>query len=175
MAAKMERTAVSEKIIVALDTSSLEDAERLLKSLKGIFSFYKIGLQLFTSHGWSAVDLVQRFGGRVFLDLKLHDIPNTVTKTIREICNHDIAMTNVHALGGLEMMRKVAEEVNRGTHRQSVKPRLLGVTVLTSHSNSSPAILTSKGVLTLEKKGILFCIKSSSPLFCNPIALSIPP
>jgi len=133
MTSEAENVSLREKIIVALDTSTLDDAKNLLRKLKGVFSFYKIGLELFVSHGWSAVELVHTFGGRVFLDLKLHDIPNTVTKTIRELCNHGVAMTNVHALGGLEMMQQAAEEVHRSTKGQSSKPLLLGVTILTSH------------------------------------------
>ena len=67
----------NERLIVALDAPTLEVAEKWLSELKGVVHYYKVGLELFTAHGWKAVNLVRNYGGRVFLDLKLHDIPNT--------------------------------------------------------------------------------------------------
>ena len=123
----------SDKLIVALDTPSLDIVKKLLKELEGIVSFYKIGFELFTAHGWEAVALVKKHGGRVFLDLKLHDIPTTVAKTAAVICEHEIEMFNVHALGGLEMMKKTREAVDQRIKDPKKRPRILGVTILTSH------------------------------------------
>ena len=125
-----------DKTIVALDTPSLDVARKLIKELKGVISFYKIGFELFTAHGWAAVDLVKKSGGRVFLDLKFHDIPNTVAKTVAVICEHEIEMFNVHALGGLEMMQGVRKMIDERVETGKKKPVALGVTILTSHTES---------------------------------------
>lgn len=122
-------------LIVALDTSSLDAAQKLIEELRGLVDFYKIGFELFTAHGWKAVELVRKAGGKVFLDLKLHDIPNTVSKTATVICEHEIEMFNIHALGGFEMMRQVRETVEKS--RGKNRPRILGVTILTSHTQES--------------------------------------
>lgn len=124
---------LQERLIVALDAPTLEMAEKLLSELKGVVHYYKIGLELFTAHGWKAVNLVKNYGGRVFLDLKLHDIPNTVSRTLAAVCEHEVDMVNVHALGGFEMLkmaRKALEEYSLG---RSKSPQLIGVTILTSH------------------------------------------
>ena len=131
----------SDKIIVALDTPTLEGAEKLLSELRDVISFYKIGFEFFTAHGWKAVDLVKKSGAKVFLDLKLHDIPNTAAKTAAVICDHGVDMFNVHALGGFEMMKAVRDTVDEKTKGNKQKPVLIAVTILTSHS---PETLSSE-------------------------------
>lgn len=128
-----------DRIIVALDTPSLDVVKKLVKQLEGLVHFYKIGSELFTAHGWEAVDLVTQKGGRIFLDLKFHDIPNTVSKTAAVVSEHDIFMFNVHTLGGLEMMKKTREAVEERSVPDKKKPLLLGVTILTSHSEEDLA------------------------------------
>lgn len=123
----------AKKVIVALDTSSLEVAKKLLKELDGIVNYYKIGFELFTAYGWEAVELVKKRKSQVFLDLKLHDIPNTVSKTAAVICEHEIDMFNVHTLGGLEMMKQVRKTVDERA-KSGKKPLVIGVTILTSHT-----------------------------------------
>ena len=122
----------NQKIIVALDTSSLTIAKKLIQELDGIISYFKIGFELFTAHSWKAVELVKKYDGKVFLDLKLHDIPNTAAKTAAVICEHEVDMFNVHTLGGFEMMTLVRETVDKRVH--SFKPEVIGVTILTSHT-----------------------------------------
>lgn len=126
-----------ERLIVALDAPTLEVAESWLSELKGIVHYYKVGLELFTAHGWKAVNLVKNYGGRVFLDLKLHDIPNTVSRTLASVCEHEVDMVNVHALGGFEMMRMAREAVEKYSSGCVKKPQLIAVTVLTSHDQRS--------------------------------------
>lgn len=128
------KKSTNDQVIVALDTFSLDAAKKLLQELEGVISFYKIGFELFTAHGWAAVDLVRKFGGKIFLDLKLHDIPNTVSKTAAVLCEHDIEMFNVHTLGGLEMMKQVRKVVDERFKLSKKKPIVIGVTILTSHS-----------------------------------------
>ena len=122
----------NDKVIVALDTPKLSSLKTLLDQLDGVISYYKIGLELFTALGWPAVDLVKKKGNKIFLDLKLHDIPNTVSKTAAVICGHDVDMFNVHALGGFEMMKKTREAVDSACEKNK-KPLVIAVTILTSH------------------------------------------
>ncbi|MDP3919728.1 MAG: orotidine-5'-phosphate decarboxylase [Candidatus Omnitrophota bacterium] len=124
---------VDPRIIVALDTPSLDVARQLLKDLEGLVSFYKVGFELFAAHGWKAVELVRAAGGRVFLDLKLHDIPNTVSKTMAVLCEHDVDMVTVHTLGGYEMMKATRGIVDQRIQAGKKGPIILGVTILTSH------------------------------------------
>jgi len=126
-----------ERLIVALDAPTLEVAEEWLFQLKGVVQYYKVGLELFTAHGWKAVNLVKNYGGRVFLDLKLHDIPNTVSRTLAAVCEHEVDMVNVHALGGFEMMRMASEAVEKYSAGRVKKPQLIAVTVLTSHDQKA--------------------------------------
>lgn len=117
-----------DRIIVALDQEDLGAAERLVKTLSGLISFFKVGSELFSAAGPDAVRMVRDSGARVFLDLKYHDIPNTVSRTIRSAAGLGVSLVNVHTLGGLAMMRAAvdsAREVGPGT-------RVIGVTVLTS-------------------------------------------
>jgi orotidine-5'-phosphate decarboxylase len=117
-----------DRIIVALDLEDLIAAERLVTKLAGLISFFKVGSELFSAAGPDAVRMVTDGGARVFLDLKYHDIPNTVSRAVRTAAGLGISLVNVHTLGGVEMMRAAADtarEVDPGT-------RVIGVTVLTS-------------------------------------------
>jgi len=128
---------VQDRVIVALDTPSLDEAESWLRNLHGVVSFYKIGLELFTAHGWDAVNLVQKHHGRVFLDLKLHDIPNTVSRALRSVCEHGVDIVNLHALGGYEMMKMARASVEEFSKGSGKRPQLIAVTILTSHSQET--------------------------------------
>jgi len=112
------------QVIVALDVDTIKRQEELLKSLKNAIVWYKVGLQLFTAHGKRAVDLVLKNGGRVFLDLKLHDIPQTVAHAVRSAQALGVDAVSLHLMGGSDMVRAAAEVAPR--------PKLWGVTVLTS-------------------------------------------
>ena len=137
MASKLElvrrRGSVRERLIVALDLDDLELATELVRSLAREVGMFKIGKQLFTHAGPQAVRLIQDLGGEIFLDLKFHDIPNTVAKAAIEATRLGVKMFNVHASGGLEMMRFTVKEVERVSRQQKLRrPIMLGVTVLTS-------------------------------------------
>lgn len=116
-----------ERIIVALDRTSRGEVLSLADTLHGVVGVYKLGLQAFIANGPSIVrDLVSR-GSRVFLDLKLHDIPNTVQHAVEEASALGAAMMTIHAGGGRAMMNAAAKAA-RGPER----PLILGVTILTS-------------------------------------------
>jgi orotidine-5'-phosphate decarboxylase len=127
------RVAAAERLIVALDVESLADAERLLDVLGGVARRYKIGSQLFTASGPAAVEAVRKRGGDVFLDLKFHDIPSTVAGAAREAVRMGVLMFNMHASGGMAMMRAGAEAAADAAARLGVsRPHVIAVTVLTS-------------------------------------------
>ncbi len=121
------------KAIFALDVPTLEEARRLVRLLKDRVGLFKVGLELFTAFGKEAVKAVQEEGGRVFLDLKLHDIPNTVSRAAEEAVKLGVEMFNLHASGGGEMMRETAERCRILADKLSrPRPILLAVTILTS-------------------------------------------
>jgi orotidine-5'-phosphate decarboxylase len=127
------RGSMRERLIVALDIGDLEQVKELVQLLAPQVGMFKVGKQLFTSAGPQAVRLIQELGGDVFLDLKFHDIPNTVAKAAVEATRLGVKMFNVHASGSLEMMRATVKEVRRICHQQNLrKPIMLAVTVLTS-------------------------------------------
>lgn len=122
-----------EKIIVALDVSTAEEAHETIENLRGEVDAFKIGLQLFTAVGAKFVREIIESGIKVFLDLKFHDIPNTVAKASVEAARMGVWMFNVHALGGGEMMRRTVEEVREACSRENLnQPKIIGVTILTS-------------------------------------------
>src|SRR3954467_12384358 len=119
-------------IIVALDVPEIDQALRLVEQLHGSVGAFKIGSELFSLGGPGVVKRVRDTGAAVFLDLKFHDIPNTVAKAVASATRLDVQMLTVHTAGGLEMMR-AAEESAHETAAQSGGnvPLVLGVTVLT--------------------------------------------
>ena len=122
-----------ERLIVALDVGDLGEVKELVKLLASEVGMFKVGKQLFTHAGPQAVRLIQELGSEVFLNLKFHDIPNTVAKAAVEATHLGVKMFNVHASGSLEMMRATAKEARRVCHQQNLrKPIMLAVTVLTS-------------------------------------------
>jgi orotidine-5'-phosphate decarboxylase len=123
----------AERILVALDVESQKEADVLLERLAGAVTGVKVGSQLFTAAGPAAVEAALKRGFRVFLDLKYHDIPNTVAGAVREATRLGVFMLNVHGSGGLAMMRAAAEAAAKAAADFKVpRPLCLGVTVLTS-------------------------------------------
>lgn len=90
----------AEKIISALDVESFKEAEKFVKLLKHTISVFKVGKQLFTHCGPKVVEMIQHHGGKVFLDLKFHDIPHTVARAVEEACKLGVFMLTLHAMGG---------------------------------------------------------------------------
>src|SRR5213075_1286699 len=117
-------TRSADKIIVALDVPSRETAMPLVDALREQIAFFKIGLQLYTAEGPEIVTSVTAAGANVFLDLKLHDIPNTVAKAVESAGALGVRMLTIHLSGGAEMIR--AATAAKG------QMSILGVTVLTS-------------------------------------------
>ena len=120
---------MNKKLIVALDFDSAEPALKFLDNLDPKRCLVKVGLELFISEGWQILDLISEKGFEIFLDLKLHDIPNTVANSIRKISNFNVALTTIHLNGGKDMIEAASSE-----KRGNIK--ILGVSILTSLSKN---------------------------------------
>jgi orotidine-5'-phosphate decarboxylase len=122
-----------DKIIFALDVEHFQDVQHWVRLLKDRVGIFKVGKQLFTHAGPKVIDMIQQKGQNVFLDLKFHDIPNTVAKAGEEATKLGVAMFNLHALGGFEMMKRTVEASTALAKKLgSPKPLILAVTILTS-------------------------------------------
>ena len=126
-------TTVSEYLCVALDTDSLDKAEALLQTLGERIGYAKVGLELFTAAGPEAARKLGTLGFGIFLDLKLHDIPNPVAKAVRQAASLGVSLLTLHASGGPDMIKAARESAEESSSALSLpRPRLLAVTVLTS-------------------------------------------
>jgi len=129
---------MKERLIFALDVDSFEQAKSWVKLLHGEVGMFKVGKQLFTRCGPSVVQMILDEGGEVFLDLKYHDIPNTVAKAVTAAAELGVWMTNVHASGGLAMMEAAQKALAPYGDKA---PLLIAVTVLTSMSDDDLKLL----------------------------------
>ena len=123
-----------KRLIVAIDVDTMEKVQQLVETLGDSVRYYKVGMELFYSVGSQVIAYLSEQGKEVFLDLKLHDIPNTVGKSLAALTGvPGITMLNVHASGGAEMMTAAAISVKNKAMAMGIKPpTLIGVTVLTS-------------------------------------------
>lgn len=127
-----------DRLIVALDVSSAAAAQKIVTALGDTVHIYKVGMQLYTAEGPQVVRELVSSGRQVFLDLKYHDIPNTVASAVREAAQLGVSMLTVHASGGEKMLRAAAENANlaAGVHARQHALQILAVTVLTSMDQS---------------------------------------
>jgi orotidine-5'-phosphate decarboxylase len=126
-----------DRLIVALDVSSAAAAQKIVTALGDSVHIYKVGMQLYTAEGPQVVRDLVSSGRQVFLDLKYHDIPNTVASAVREAAQLGVSMLTVHASGGEKMLRTAAEAtVAAGVHGRETRVQILAVTVLTSMDES---------------------------------------
>lgn len=128
-----------DRLIVALDVDTLQKANRLLSILYPTVKIFKVGSQLFSACGPEVVNVIRKKGAKVFLDLKYHDIPNTVKSAVEEARRLKVFMLTLHASGGEDMMKQAAKVVNR--------PLIVAVTVLTSQTGKN----VNRRVLELAK------------------------
>lgn len=142
-----------DKLIVALDFDSEKKALKLVEKLKNDVRFFKVGLELFSSCGSRVVEKIMETGSEVFLDLKFHDIPNTVLKAATAATRLEAYMFNVHALGGYDMMKATARAVENEADRLGIRrPKVLAVTILTSMNDEA---LKNIGINVNMKKEVL--------------------
>ena len=122
-----------KRLIVALDVHTMDEMKQMVERLGDTVNYYKIGMELFYSVGTEAIRYLRQAGKDVFLDLKLHDIPNTVAQSARVLTGLGVTMFNVHAPGGLKMMKTAAEAMaDEAQKLGALRPKLIAVTVLTS-------------------------------------------
>ncbi len=133
MVISAKRASARERLIIALDVESQAKARELFSTLKDYAGMFKIGSQLFTSAGPAIVREIVKEGGRIFLDLKFHDIPATVARAGVEAARLGVSIFNVHASGGSEMMHRTVAEVQEVCARENIeRPSIIAVTALTS-------------------------------------------
>lgn len=124
---------VKDRIILALDVDDLDEAEKLVIELKDYVGYFKVGLQLFTSFGFSAVKMIRDNGGKVYCDLKFHDIPNTVSHACSNLIKHNINFFNLHLQGGSKMVSQVVKTAKDTAKKLGVDPpTILGISLLSS-------------------------------------------
>lgn len=123
---------MQSKPIIALDFSTSEEIKQFLAHFKEEQLFVKVGMELYYQNGPEVVKLMKSLGHQIFLDLKLHDIPNTVERSMKGLAALDVDMINVHAAGGKQMMEAAMNGIISGTPAGSQRPELIAVTQLTS-------------------------------------------
>ena len=136
---------MNRDVIIACDFSSAEETFKFLDNFKGRKPFVKIGMELFYAEGPEIVKEIKKRGHKIFLDLKLHDIPNTVKKAMSVLSRLDVDMCNLHAAGTIDMMKAALEGLTR---EDGSRPILLAVTQLTSTSEErmQRELLINKGI-----------------------------
>lgn len=128
-----QKSGAWKRVVLALDIDSEQEAVAIVDQLKGSVGMFKVGHQLFTAYGPNIVRRIISAGVAVFLDLKYHDIPNTVAKAVAEAVKLGVSIVNVHALGGADMMKAAAEAARESAEKLTLpRPVILAVTVLTS-------------------------------------------
>ncbi|MFA5099566.1 MAG: orotidine-5'-phosphate decarboxylase [Candidatus Omnitrophota bacterium] len=141
------------KLILALDVDTLTRARIFVNNLSRTVKVFKIGPVLFTAYGPKVVEMVRKKGAEVFLDLKFHDIPNTVANAVRQAVRLKVKMLTLHISGGEEMLIRAAQAAKEESVRLKVKrPMLLGITVLTSDKSSGNTKATVLARARLAKK-----------------------
>jgi len=144
---------LKERIIIAMDVGDKESAKELLDRLYPMIKIFKVGSQLFTSAGQEVITMIKRKGADCFLDLKFHDIPATVGKASASATSLGVDMFNIHASGGLDMMKEAVNASKEAAERLKVKrPLILGVTVLTSMGKDD---LNNLGIKREPKEEVL--------------------
>ncbi len=129
-----------QRLIIALDVPTAAVASGLVEELRDHVGAFKVGMQLFTAAGPEFVRELTAAGDKVFLDLKFHDIPNTVASAAVEAARLGVWMLNVHAVGGREMMERTREAVDEACKKEHLTPpKLIAVTVLTSSDRTTLA------------------------------------
>lgn len=149
----------NDRLALALDTDDLGTALVWASAVKGIFGVVKVGLELFSAVGPISIDPLLEMGFKVFLDLKLHDIPNTVEKTSKAVSSLGVSYLTVHSSGGENMVRAALRGLSDGSEISGAKePMLLGVTILTSDEKSDRSVLEERiSILTRAGAKGLVC------------------
>lgn len=134
-----------ERIILALDVDTMEEAESLVEELKDYVGYFKVGLQLFTSCGYEPVEMIKKHGAKAFFDGKFHDIPNTVARTCVNLLNKGVDFFDVHTSGGSKMLSTTVKLSKEYAKKYNMhEPTIIGVTLLSSFGQKT--LTTELGV-----------------------------
>jgi orotidine-5'-phosphate decarboxylase len=160
------------QLIVALDVQTSDMVKRLVDALPEEVAWYKVGLELFTSEGPAALSYLRKKNKSIFLDLKLHDIPNTVAGAVTSACRHGVSMLTLHAGGGRAMLAAAADAARKAGNSA---PKLVAVTTLTSLGQTD---LTDMGVVRpltehTIKLGQMAIAAGVDGLVCSPLEASM--
>jgi orotidine-5'-phosphate decarboxylase len=143
--------AVRDRLAIALDVDDLVEARRLARDVAPWFGVAKVGLELYSAVGPDAVSQLMELGFKVFLDIKLHDIPTTVGKSARVVGSLGASYLTLHAFGGVTMLRAGVEGLTEGAARAGLPtPTALAVTILTSDADAPPHILGKRVQAAVE-------------------------
>ena len=167
---------ISQKIICALDTSNFLVAQKITRKLRNHLGGIKVGKEFFTAHGPDGIKKISKEGLPIFLDLKFHDIPNTVAKAISNIVRLKPSMTTIHATGGAEMIKAAVKANKIIAKKNNIKrPYILAVTVLTSLDKSDMVSLGSeKNIQTLTLRLAKLAKRNGADgIICSPKELKI--
>ncbi len=162
---------LKDKLIVALDYKTEQDAMALVNRLDDAVTYYKVGLELFLNSRGSVVDLLKAKDKKVFLDLKFHDIPNTTAQAVAWAASLGVDMFNVHASGGEEMMRASVASAQEVCAKLNVpQPCLIGVTILTSFDEAGIAKVGYKDNIAATALNLAKLCKTAgmSGVVCSP-------
>jgi len=162
---------VSNPVYCALDTTDTAEAVRLARQLSGLVGGFKLGLEFHTANGAAGIRAVAETGMPIFLDLKFHDIPNTVAGAIRAAVPLAPALTTLHAIGGAEMIKAAVDSAADAAAKHGVaRPKILAVTVLTSMGQAElPTIGVEGSVLDQVKRLAALAISAGADgIVCSP-------
>ena len=158
-------------LIVALDFDSLSSAVKFAKQVADVVGLFKIGNQLFTAAGPTAVKEISALGPGIFLDLKFHDIPNTVAGAVLSAAAMTgVQLVNVHALGGTTMLKAAAQAISAGVPLGADRARLLAVTILTSMDQKA---MRETGISGTPKNGVLKLAKLAKSAGVDGVVASV--
>jgi orotidine-5'-phosphate decarboxylase len=158
-------------LIVALDFDSLSSAVKFAKQVADLVGLFKIGNQLFTAAGPAAIKEISALGPGIFLDLKFHDIPNTVAGAVLSAAAMSgVQLVNVHALGGTTMLKAAAQAISAGVPLGADRPRLLAVTILTSIDQKT---MRETGISGTPKTSVLKLAKLAKAAGVDGVVASV--
>lgn len=146
---------INERLIVALDVDSRNQVADIVNDIGDNVKWYKVGLQLFTREGKDIIQFLKKMDKKVFLDLKFHDIPNTVVNAVKSAFDMDVDMLTVHSTGGFSMMEGVAKLIWQWKDHGKTPPAVVGVTLLTSLDSAFLEDIIGTAGRTVEEEVII--------------------
>ncbi|WP_088067660.1 orotidine-5'-phosphate decarboxylase [Gottfriedia luciferensis] len=165
---------MSSQVVIALDFSSKDEVMNFVKKFHQSL-YVKVGMELFYKEGPAIIKELKELGHQIFLDLKLHDIPNTVKHAMKNIASLEVDMVNVHAAGGSKMMRAALEGLEEGTPTGKKRPLLIAVTQLTSTSEEQ--VMREQGIASLNDSIKLYAALTEESgldgVVCSPLDVEL--